>query len=200
MTIWWGEMEAIELLLNRASVAPRLHAGAPVAEEAVETILQAAVRAPDHGRLRPWRFLLIRGKARERLGEIFAEALLCRSPDASATMIAREKERPLRSPLIIAVVAHLTPDHPKVPETEQMLSAGTAAYSMVLAAQALGLGAIWVTGANAYDEHVLRALGLGADEKLAGYVYVGSVREDARMIMPKRPDPHDLTAEWEGPA
>lgn len=193
-------MDAIELLLNRASVAPRLHGEAPVAEEALETILQAAVRAPDHGRLRPWRFLLIRGTARERLGEVFADALLRRAPDASQTMIRKERERPLRSPLVITVIARLTRDHPKVPEIEQMMSAGAAAYNMVLAAQALGLGAIWVTGANAYDEHVLQALGLGKDEKLAGYVYVGPLREGARVITPKRPDPHDLTAEWEGPA
>ncbi len=193
-------MDAIGLLLNRASVMPRLHGEAPVTEEALETILQAAVRAPDHGRLRPWRFLLIRGAARERLGEVFADALLRRAPDASQTMIRKERERPQRSPLVIAVIARLTRDHPKVPEIEQMMSAGAAAYNMVLAAQALGLGAIWVTGVNAYDEHVLQALGLGKDEKLAGYVYVGPLREGARVITPKRPDPHDLTAEWEGPA
>lgn len=191
-------MEAIELLLNRASVAPRLHGEEPVTEKALETILQAAVRAPDHGRLRPWRFLLIRGAARERLGEVFVDALLRRAPDASQTMIRKERERPLRSPLVIAVIARITPDHPKVPEIEQMMSAGAAAYNMVMAAQALGLGAIWVTGANAYDDYVLEALGLGEGEKLVGYVYIGPLREGARRITPKRPDPHDLTADWKG--
>lgn len=164
-------MDALTLLNNRNS-APKLSQPGPD-RDTLHKILGAALRAPDHGRLHPWRFLIIEGKARYRLGELFASALLARKPDASPEEIAKNQEAPLRAPLIIAVIAQ-PQEHAKVPKIEQVLSAGSAAHSILLAAQALGLGAIWRTGDNSYDANVKAGLGLTGDEELIGYIYLGT--------------------------
>ncbi len=164
-------MDAMSLLNHRNS-EPKLSKPGPDRETVLQ-ILSAAARAPDHGRLRPWRFLLIEGKARYRLGELFAAAVQARNPAASPEEIKKNSEAPLRAPIIIAVIARLE-DHPKVPKIEQLLSAGCAAHGILLAAQALGFGAIWRTGDNCYDAHVKEGLGLSQDEEIVGYMYVGS--------------------------
>ena len=189
----------MELLLNRVSIAPRLHCEpAPSAAE-LDRILAAACRAPDHGLLRPWRFIVIRGDARARLGEVFAAALKQREPDAPEAAVEKELNRPLRSPLIVAVVGVLQKDHPKIPEIEQVVTAGAAAHAMVLAAQAMGYGAMLLTGTNAYDRHVTGALGLGPDEQIISYVYVGTPNGEAPPNI-ERPDPAAITTDWTGPA
>lgn len=164
-------MDAMTLLNHRNS-EPKLSKPGPD-REALLQILAAAARAPDHGRLRPWRFLLIEGKARYRLGELFAGALRARQPNATAEEAKKAAEAPLRAPIVIAVVARLQ-DHPKVPRIEQLLSAGCAAHGILLAAQALGFGAIWRTGDNCYDANVKAGLGLSEGEEIVGYMYVGS--------------------------
>ena len=164
-------MDAMTLLNHRNS-EPRLSKPGPD-REAVLQILTAAARAPDHGRLRPWRFLLIEGKARYRLGELFASALRARRPDASPEEIKKNEEAPQRAPIVIAVIARVQP-HPKIPKIEQILSAGCAAHGILLAAQALGFGAIWRTGDNCYDATVKHGLGVGENEEIVGYMYVGS--------------------------
>ncbi|MDB6061042.1 MAG: nitroreductase [Verrucomicrobiaceae bacterium] len=164
-------MDALTLLNNRNS-EPRLTKPAPD-REILNRILLASLRAPDHGRLRPWRYLLIEGKARQKLGDLFADALLARKADASEDEVKKNRDAPLRAPLVIAVVAKLQ-DHPKVPRVEQLLTAGCAAYGILLAAQASGFGAIWRTGDNCYDEHVKTGLGLSADEQLIAYIYLGT--------------------------
>ena len=164
-------MDAITLLNHRNS-EPRLTKPGPD-RDALLQILGAAARAPDHGRLRPWRFLLIEGKARYRLGELFVSALQARKPDATPEEIKKTEEAPLRAPIVIAVIARLQ-DHAKVPKIEQLLSAGCAAHGILLAAQALGFGAIWRTGENCYDDNVKTGLGLSDNEEMVGYIYVGS--------------------------
>ncbi|HET8711299.1 MAG TPA: nitroreductase [Spongiibacteraceae bacterium] len=159
-------------LLTHRNSEPKLSKPGPD-REALLQILNAAARAPDHGRLRPWRFLLIEGKARYHLGELFVSALRARQPEATAEEIKKNEEAPLRAPIIITVIAHIK-DHPKVPKLEQILSAGCAAHGILLAAQALGFGAIWRTGDNCYDAHVNAGLGLEANEEIVGYVYIGS--------------------------
>ena len=159
-------------LLNQRNSEPKLSKPGPD-REAIRQILAAAARAPDHGRLRPWRFLLIEGKARYRLGELFASALRARKPEATAEEIKKNEEAPLRAPVVIAVIAHLQ-EHPKVPKVEQLLSAGCAAHGILLAAQALGFGAIWRTGDNCYDDKVKAGLKLEAGEEIVGYIYLGS--------------------------
>ena len=164
-------MDAMTLLSTRHSVA-KLSEPAPD-RAALERMLAAALRAPDHGHIRPWRFLVIQGPARERLGELFVRALLQRKPDASEEEQNKARQAPLRAPLLVTVIARLRP-HPKVPEVEQLLSAGCAAHSIVLAAHALGFGAIWRTGDTSYDITVKSGLGLVEGEEIVGYIYLGT--------------------------
>jgi nitroreductase len=189
-------MEALEAVLTRQSVPP-VFLGEPGPEgAALERILAAGASAPDHGKLRPWRFIVIRGPARARLGEVFADALLKRQPEAPAAAIEQERARPLRAPLLIAVAAKIDPQHPKIPEIEQILSTAAAAQNILIAAHAEGFGAKWLTGANAYDEHVKRALGLAPSDRLVGFIHLGSV-EGAPPAIPHA-DPRAHTVEWQG--
>jgi len=191
-------MDTLVALTSRQSVPPAFLAGPAPDGAALERILTAGASAPDHGKLRPWRFILIRGAARERLGEVFVEALRRREPDPPESALDQERSRPLRAPLLIAVAATVDPDHPKIPAIEQILSAGAAVQNMLLAAHAEGFGAKWVTGANAYDDHVKAALGLAAADRLVGFVYLGTVDGEP----PKVPhaDAQAHTVEWRAPA
>jgi nitroreductase len=148
-------------------------------------IFQAATHAPDHARLRPYRFITIRGDARHALSDVFASAVKQRDPEVSEAYLNKQKDKPLRSPLIVVVVACLS-DNPKVPEVEQMFSAGAAAHSILLASNAMGFGSIWLTGDNAYDSSVCEALGLNSNEKIIGFIYLGSKKIE--LPRPKKPD------------
>lgn len=163
-------MDALTLL-NQRNSAPKLVEPAPD-HSALEQIFTAALRAPDHGRLRPWRFLVIEGNDRRQLGNLFAQALRVRKPDANPEEIEKSRVAPLRAPLIVTVIARLQEN--KVPKVEQLLSAGSAAHSILLAAQALGFGAIWRTGDNSYDATVKAGLGLTGGEEIVGYIYLGT--------------------------
>ena len=144
-------MDALETMISRNSVPARLlNEPAPEGAE-LQEILDCAMRAPDHGALRPWRFLVIRGESRQRLGEVFAEALCRRDPLADAEARQKEMGRPMRSPLIIAVCAKIVDDHPKVPPVEQIVACGAAAQNVMNAAHAKGYAGIMLTGANAHD-------------------------------------------------
>ncbi len=186
-------MDALTLL-NQRNSAPKLVEPAP-AGDALEQIFIAALRAPDHGRLQPWRFIVIEAEQREHLGQLFAKALLARKPDASPEEIRKSEEAPLRAPMIVAVVAHLQAGA-KVPEVEQLLSAGCAAHGMLLAAYALGFGAIWRTGDNNYDATVNAGLGLAAGEELVGYIYLGTAAGTPKPL----PDLKvaDFVRRWQG--
>lgn len=189
-------LNAIEALTSRSS-APRLTEPAP-AEADIETMLAAAARAPDHGRLRPWKFILVRGAARERLGNVLADTLRRRDPSTRASILENERAKPLRAPLIIAVAAAVTPDHPKIPEIEQVLSAGCAAQNIMLAAHALGFGAIWKTGAPSYDGGVKAALGLAPKDHIVGFLYVGTI--DGKLLVDgRRPHHSEFVSDWVKP-
>jgi len=164
-------MDAMELLRTRFS-ALKLGEPAPSAQT-VEAMLESAARAPDHGRLQPWRLILIEGDARLDFGKILAEALSRRNSLASEQALAREREKALRAPLII-VVATRCDRSAKIPIIEQTLSAGCAAHSIMLAAFAQGLGAMWRTGEPAYDNAVKSALGIEPDDLIVGFIYVGT--------------------------
>jgi nitroreductase len=138
----------------------------------LETLLTVASRVPDHGKLIPWRFIVFEGDARLRAGEAIANAFVIDHPDATADQIAFERQRLARAPLVVAVVSRAAP-HVKIPEWEQVLSAGAAAMSLVLAAHALGFAANWITEWYAYDRRVHDALGLASHEKIAGFVHIG---------------------------
>lgn len=164
-------LDAIEALTTRAS-PPGLTAPGPD-ESALREMLRAAARAPDHGRLRPWRFIVVEGAAREALGEVLAEALHAREPGVAEAALAKERAKPLRAPLLVVVAAKLR-EHRGVPAVEQIVAAGAAAQNMLVAAHALGYGAFWRTGAAAYDARVKRALGLSPDDAIVAFVYLGT--------------------------
>ena len=164
-------MEALKLLQTRYS-ALKLAGPAPSAA-VVDAMIEAASRAPDHGRLRPWRLILIEGAARLSLGEILAASLARRNSLAGDQVLARELEKALRAPLIF-VVATRCDRSSKIPVAEQIVSAGCAAHALMLAAFAQELGAMWRTGEAAYDEMVKGALGIDADDLIIGFIYVGT--------------------------
>ena len=164
--------DALELLKTRRSIKPIELAGpAPSAAE-IETLLTVASRVPDHGKLVPWRFIIFEGAARLAAGEAIVAAFRAKYPQAKPEHVEAERARLARAPLVIAVVSRAAP-HVKIPEWEQVLSAGAAAMSLVLAAHALGYGASWITEWYAYDRGVLAALGLEENERIAGFVHIG---------------------------
>ena|SRR5215469_7590253 len=185
-------MQAIDVLLKRRS-AKTLTDPAPD-EAALELLLECASRAPDHGRLRPWRFIVIRGAARERLGELMAEQLRRKLPAASAETLQRERQKALRAPLIIAVAA-VCNTAARIPPIEQILAAGAAAQNMMLAATALGFGSMWKTGNAAYDDAVKVALGLTAGDAIVGFLYLGTAAADA-VPPPARGEWEDRVSYW----
>ncbi len=186
-------MEAIEALTSRRSPA-RFVDPAPD-QAALEEILRAAMRAPDHGKLKPWRFIVLRGDARRRFGDVMAEAMKRREPDAPENMIEREREKPLRAPLIVVLAAALKEGH-KIPVIEQLLAAGAAAQNIMLATHALGFGAAWKTGAPAYDAYVKAELGLDPGDAIVGFLYLGTPAA-APMALPQI-ELGDFVRAWPG--
>jgi nitroreductase len=165
--------DALELLKTRRSVKPMEMTGTAPNAADIETMLTIASRVPDHGKLAPWRFIVIEGDARRAFGESIAKVFQAGRPDATPDQIEFERNRLARAPLVIAVVSRAAP-HAKIPEWEQQMSAGASAMSLVMAAHALGYAASWLTEWYAYDRAVLDALGLSAQERLAGYVHIGT--------------------------
>ncbi|GIU10503.1 nitroreductase [Shewanella sp. c952] len=169
-------MDALTLLLTRQST-PRLIAPAPT-DEQLKNIMDAGARVPDHAGLTPWEFIIATGDGLERLGTIFAKASQLKG--AEEEFIAKTKNMPLRAPMVITVVAKVK-QHPKVPEFEQHLAAGCAAMAMQQAAFAQGLGAIWRTGALAFDRNVHQSLSLDETDQIVGFLYLGTAALKANI-------------------
>jgi nitroreductase len=164
--------DALELLTTRRSIKPiELTGPAPSGAE-IEMLLTVASRVPDHGKLVPWRFIIFEGEARLAAGAAIVAAFHAKYPQATPEQAEAERTRLARAPLVIAVVSRAGP-HVKIPEWEQVLSAGAAAMNLVLAAHALGYAASWITEWYAYDRRVLDALGLTENERIAGFVHIG---------------------------
>ncbi len=186
-------MDALDLLLTRES-ALKLDAPGP-GEADLDTIFKSAVRAPDHGRLRPWRFVVIESAKREGFGELMAQALLRKEPGASEEMLGRERAKAMRAPTIVVTAAHVQKGH-RIPELEQISAAAAATQNMMLAAHALGYGAMWKTGEPAYDSGVKTALGLSEDDEILGFLYLGT---NAGGSAPHpRPLARDQVSVWAG--
>jgi nitroreductase len=165
--------DALQLLKSRRSVKPvELSAPGPSAGQ-IDTILSIASRVPDHGKLAPWRFVLFEGEARKAAGDAIAKVFKEANPQATDDQVAFERNRLARAPLVIAVVSRAAP-HVKIPEWEQVLSAGAATMNLVTAAHALGYAANWITEWYAYDRKALDVLGVKGDEKIAGFVHIGT--------------------------
>src|SRR5664280_3509907 len=165
--------DALQLLKTRRSVKPMELTGPGPSKPEIDTLLAVASRVPDHGKLTPWRFIVFEGDARARAGEVIAKVFAQKNPQATSAEIDVEKRRLTDAPLVIGVVSFTKP-HPKVPPWEQELSAGASAMNIVTAATALGYGACWLTGWFAFDRDALDALGLKPDEKLAGFIHIGT--------------------------
>jgi len=165
---------ALALLLRRRSIPAQCLTGPGPDAAQLAIALDTALRAPDHGRMQPWRFKLIRGAARTRFSEALVAAARVREPDLPPAQLEKLRTRPLQVPLVIAVSARVR-DNPKVPHIEQLLSTGAAAMNLLNALHVQGFGAVWLTGASAYDPQVAASLGLGSDEQLIGFIYAGTI-------------------------
>lgn len=163
-------MDAFEAIFTRHSVAKVKPD--PVPREIVEKLLSAAVQAPNHFRVRPWRFVVLTGDARARLGDIMARSLLQRQPDTGPSVVEAERAKPLRAPVLIAVGVN-KPSEPKVVQLENICATAAAVENILIAANAMGLGAMWRTGPAAADPAVKAFLGFDADQPLIAFVYVG---------------------------
>ena len=189
---------ALQSLLARRSV-PALQLREPGPTQAqIEAAIAAALRAPDHGNLKPFRCVLVRGSARARFSELLVTHLQQREPDTAPKKLEKVRNQPLTAPLTVVVGARILKGH-KVPEVEQLLSAGAATMNLINAFYAQGFAAIWLTGGNAYDPQVLRALGFGADERCLGFVYLGST-QDPQQVDPIRPSVNvdQYVRDWDG--
>lgn len=187
-------MDAMECLMGRQSTPAGLLVEPAPSDGEVLTLLQTAMRAPDHGALRPWRFLIIRGGRRQDLGDVFAAALARREPEAGSDEIEKARGKPMRAPLVLAVWAEIVEDHPKVPPIEQVVATGAAAQNLLNALHAQGYNAILVTGAPCYDENVKASLGLAPKDMLVGFIHIGTAKQ--MTPMKKRPDPADYLQTW----
>jgi len=164
-------------LVSRTSAGQLVEPG-PSAE-VLGRCLAAASNAPDHGKLRPWRFIIVSGPGRERFGDLLGRGLRSRNPAATSAEIEGEKQKPMRAPMIIVVAAAIHPTNKKIPAVEQILSAGVALHNIALVLQAEGFGSVWKTGAPAYDDVVKSGLGLTSADAIVGFLYVGTRSQQA---------------------
>ena len=184
----------LDLLLQRRSVKLLAEPGPDAAQ--LQTILTAAARVPDHKSLAPWRFIVFEGDARARFGDVLADVLVKEDKEPpSPVRLDTERNRLMAAPVTIAVVSRVT-DTPGAPEWEQVLSSGAACQNLVIAASALGFGCNWVTRWFAYSPGVREHLGLAAEERIAGFIHVGTPKE--RQADRKRPVLTDVVSRYQG--
>lgn len=184
-------VNALNVLMTRQSHWP-LAEPAPD-DSQLQQIFDAALRAPDRGALRPWRFVLIRGDARLKLGELLVDLACARAPGEPRSAHEHRGRRALAAPVVIALVVSLTRET-KVPEVEQLLSVGAAAMNMLNAIHALGFGGFWATGPDSYEQRMHRALGLTERDRLLGFLFVGTPPDGVRPV--ERPPSERYVTEW----
>ncbi len=187
------DSETIDFLTTRRSTVARMMDEPGPSDDEMKKIMEAGMRVPDHGRLTPWRFIVIRGDARDTIGNVIADAFKRNNPDAIEEQIEIEQERLTRAPVVIAVVSRVQKEH-KIPEWEQMLSAGAACQTMLIAAQSMGYAAQWLTEWYAYDDDVKAAIGAEAGDEIAGFVYLGT--GTGKLSDRARPEYDNIVSEW----
>lgn len=188
--------ELLHALDSRRSVPAKQLAEPGPDDATLLRILQSAVRVPDHGKRVPFRFVRIAGDARAALGDVLAERLRDRDPEISEGALDKERGRFLHAPLVIVVVAVLDPDDDKAPDHERLLTAGCVCFALLQALQAFGFGGHWLTGWPTYDRKVRKRLGLSKEERIAGFIHVGTPKLEAPERT--RPDPASLLHDWRG--
>jgi nitroreductase len=188
--------ETLQLLLRRRSSKAAMLADPGPTSAQLEIILTAAVRVPDHKKLEPWRFIVFEGDSRATFGRVLLKACLAEEKETpSAMRLETERTRLLRAPTVVAVVSRVTPN-PAAPEWEQILSCGAACLNLCLAANAFGFGTCWITEWYSYSPAVRAAMGLGPNERIAGFVYIGTAKE----AQPDRDRPQltKIVTRWTG--
>lgn len=185
--------DALDLLKSRRSVASQFLAEPSPNDAQLTEILTVASRVPDHGKLAPWRFIIVRGDARKAASERLAARFRMLFPDAEAAKAEEQRTVLARAPLVVLVVSKAGP-HVKIPEIEQLLSAGAVTMNLILAAHAMGFTAQWLTGWMAYDEEAGTILGLEPGERLIAAVHIGT----STVPGSERPRPPlaDIVREW----
>ncbi len=187
---------ALHFLQNRRSVpAARLQPPGPDAEQLRE-IIATAIRVPDHGKLVPWRLVTFTGDAGARYGAALAELHARGDPGVPAARLAKDRERFAHSPVVVAVVARIDGAIAKVPAQEQLLSAGCLGFNLLLAAQAAGFAAQWLTGWSCYDRDAAKLLGLADDERAIAYIHIGS--RGTEPPERSRPQLDQVIGAWQG--
>ena len=166
----------LEFLKTRRSVLARNMTTPGPSADVLRDILSAATRVPDHGKLAPWRLVVLQDEARVSLGKIAADALFAREEDKSVDAYATSAAQFLRAPCVIGVLA-CPRAHPKIPRSEMILSAGAVCMTLLTAAQSVGFAAQWLTGEVAYEPSVLQALGGEVSDEIAGFIYIGTATE-----------------------
>lgn len=187
-------LDALSLLQQRHSAPSRQLAEPAPDERSLRTLLEAAIRVPDHGKLVPFRLIALRGEAKLAFGARLAERAIARNPDLPESKREKERLRYTFAPLVMVVVARI--DHDSgIPEIEQKLCAGNVAYNILTAAYAMGFGAQWLTGWAAYDQEVAGLLHLAKNECVIGFVHIGTPQGD--IPDRDRPTLDDLLSEWQ---
>ncbi len=187
------DSKTIDFLTTRRSTVARMMDEPGPSDDEMKKIMEAGMRVPDHGRLTPWRFITIRGDARDTIGNVIADAFKKNNPDAIEEQIEIEQERLTRAPVVIAVVSRVQKGH-KIPVWEQVLSAGAACQTMLIAAQSMGYAAQWLTEWYAYDDDVKAAIGAEAGDEIAGFVYLGT--STGKLSDRARPEYDNIVSEW----
>lgn len=183
----------LNLLLSRRSTPSRLLGAPGPSTHELESLVEAAACVPDHGRLRPWRLVLIRDNAGTKLGQALVDIRLARGELLADAVRDKDLHRFNRAPLVLVVISSVVRGH-KIPEVEQLCSAAAVAQNLLLAAHALGYGAQWLTGWPAYDADVTRLLGLLENESILGFVHIGTAEGQAALV--QRPNAAQLLQEW----
>jgi nitroreductase len=185
--------ETLDILMSRQSAGPLVGPAPNDAE--LDTIIDIALRAPDHGRVRPSRYIVIRGDAVKSYADLLAEALKRREPGTTEEMAQRTREKIVGIPLIVVVGAKIKTDCP-IPEVEQILSVGASCMNVVNAVHAMGYSAKWVTGGGAYDPFVNETLGFKAPDRIVGIIFIGT--DKMKMPVMPRPNRAEHVSEWKG--
>ena len=187
--------ETLELLMLRRSLTVKdmVHPGP--SEEQLKQILEIGSRVPDHKKQVPWRFLTFEKSTRGKFGKILRTIFAKNNPKTNEKILDFEENRFLRAPLVIAVISTADKDNPKVPEWEQILTAGAVCQNILIASNAMGYASQWLTEWYAYDKVVLKKLNLNPNERIAGFIYIGTASKQPKER--GRPDLANLVKKWE---